>query len=57
MFAGSTGISWISWIRAIQEAYSHGYLGQNILGSGFDFDIATHTGAGAYECGEETALR
>jgi NADH-quinone oxidoreductase subunit F len=42
--------------RAIAEAYARGYLGKNILGSGFDFDLATHTGAGAYECGEETAL-
>ncbi len=42
--------------RAIEEAYSRGYLGQNILGSGFDFDLSTHTGAGAYECGEESAL-
>ncbi len=42
--------------RALQEAYSRGYLGKNILGSGFNYDIATHTGAGAYECGEETAL-
>ena len=42
--------------RAIAEAYSRGFLGKNILGSGFDFDLCTHTGAGAYECGEETAL-
>ena len=42
--------------RALGEAYARGYLGKNILGSGFDFDLATHTGAGAYECGEETAL-
>ncbi|MBI4165230.1 MAG: NADH-quinone oxidoreductase subunit NuoF [Acidobacteria bacterium] len=42
--------------RAIGEAYAAGFLGKNILGSGFDFDLATHTGAGAYECGEETAL-
>lgn len=42
--------------RAIEEAYARGYLGKNILGSGFDFDLCTHTGAGAYECGEETAL-
>ena len=42
--------------RAIEEAYAGGYLGKNILGSGYDFDLATHTGAGAYECGEETAL-
>jgi NADH-quinone oxidoreductase subunit F len=41
---------------AISEAYARGYLGKNILGSGFDFDLAAHTGAGAYECGEESAL-
>src|SRR6202142_289668 len=42
--------------RAIAEAYAEGYLGANILGSGFTFDASTHTGAGAYECGEESAL-
>jgi NADH-quinone oxidoreductase subunit F len=42
--------------RAIAEAYARGYLGKNILGSGWDFDLYTHTGAGAYECGEESAL-
>ncbi len=42
--------------RAIEEAYAAGYLGKNILGSGVDFDLSTHTGAGAYECGEESAL-
>jgi NADH-quinone oxidoreductase subunit F len=42
--------------RAIAEAYDGGYLGKNIMGSGFDFDLQTHTGAGAYECGEESAL-
>ncbi len=42
--------------RAIAEAYAKGWLGKNIQGSGFDFDIYTHSGAGAYECGEETAL-
>jgi NADH-quinone oxidoreductase subunit F len=41
---------------AIAEAYSRGYLGKNILGTGFDFELCTHTGAGAYECGEESAL-
>ena len=41
---------------AIAEAYARGYLGSNILGSGFDFDLLIHTGAGAYECGEESAL-
>jgi len=42
--------------RAIAEAYSKGWLGKNIQGTGFDFDVYTHSGAGAYECGEETAL-
>ena len=42
--------------EAIEEAYARGYLGKNILGSGFDFDLLIHTGAGAYECGEESAL-
>jgi NADH-quinone oxidoreductase subunit F len=41
---------------AIGEAYARGYLGKNILNSGFDFDLLAHTGAGAYECGEESAL-
>src|SRR5256714_9123337 len=41
---------------ALGEAYARGYLGKNILGSGFDFDLLAHTGAGAYECGEESAL-
>ena len=41
---------------AIAEARGAGFLGRDILGSGFDFDIHTHTGAGAYECGEESAL-
>ena len=41
---------------AIAEAYANGYLGKNIRGSGFDFDLVAHTGAGAYECGEESAL-
>ena len=42
--------------RAIQEAYDKGYLGKNILSSGFDLDLTVHRGAGAYICGEETAL-
>jgi NADH-quinone oxidoreductase subunit F len=41
---------------AIAEAYKAGYLGKNILGSGFDCDVFMHRGAGAYEAGEETAL-
>ena len=42
--------------RAVQEAYAHGWLGKNIQGSGFDLDVVIHRGAGAYICGEETAL-
>lgn len=42
--------------KAIQQARDRGYLGKNILGSGFDHDIIVHPGAGAYICGEETAL-
>ncbi len=42
--------------QAIAEAYGRGYLGKDILSSGFDFELSTHTGAGAYECGEESAL-
>jgi len=41
---------------AVREAYAAGLLGKNILGSGFDCDIVVHAGAGAYICGEETAL-
>lgn len=42
--------------HAVEEAYRAGYLGKNILGTGFDLDIVVHAGAGAYICGEETAL-
>jgi NADH-quinone oxidoreductase subunit F len=42
--------------NAVTEAYEAGYIGRNILGSGYDLDIVVHTGAGAYICGEETAL-
>ena len=42
--------------RPCEEAYAAGLLGKNILGSGFDFDIVVHRGAGAYICGEETGL-
>ncbi len=41
---------------AVDEAYAAGYLGKNILGSGFDLDVIVHKGAGAYICGEETGL-
>jgi NADH-quinone oxidoreductase subunit F len=42
--------------RAIDEARERGWLGRNIQGSGFDLDVVIHRGAGAYICGEETAL-
>jgi NADH-quinone oxidoreductase subunit F len=42
--------------NAIDEAYANNLLGKNILGSGVDFDLYIHCGAGSYECGEETAL-
>jgi NADH-quinone oxidoreductase subunit F len=42
--------------HAVREAYEAGYLGQNILGSGLNLDVVVHAGAGAYICGEETAL-
>jgi NADH-quinone oxidoreductase subunit F len=41
---------------AVAEAYGAGYLGEDILGSGFGLDLVVHPGAGAYICGEETAL-
>ncbi|GAA3818690.1 NADH-quinone oxidoreductase subunit NuoF [Cellulomonas soli] len=43
-------------LRAVEEAYAAGYLGKNILGSGYDLEVTVHAGAGAYICGEETAL-
>jgi NADH-quinone oxidoreductase subunit F len=43
-------------IKAIEQAREYGLLGQDILGSGFDFDISIHRGAGAFVCGEETSL-
>jgi NADH-quinone oxidoreductase subunit F len=42
--------------KAIDEAYKAGYLGKNILGSGFNLDLYIHSSAGRYICGEETAL-
>ncbi|SES91758.1 NADH-quinone oxidoreductase subunit F [Thorsellia anophelis DSM 18579] len=42
--------------RAIEEAKAAGFMGKNILGTGFDFELFVHTGAGRYICGEETAL-
>ncbi len=50
--------AWVAQIleHAIAEAKANGFLGKNILGSGFDCEIHVHRGAGAYICGEETAL-
>jgi NADH-quinone oxidoreductase subunit F len=42
--------------QAVAEAYEAGYIGTDILGSGFDLELIVHSGAGAYICGEETAL-
>jgi NADH-quinone oxidoreductase subunit F len=42
--------------KAVADAYAKGFLGKNIFGSGFDFEVVTHSGAGAYEVGEESAL-
>jgi len=53
------GEFWEPFVRmeaALEEAYAAGLLGKNILGSGVDFDLYNHLGAGAYICGEETAL-
>jgi NADH-quinone oxidoreductase subunit F len=44
------------WIKAIDDAYAKGFLGKNIQGSEFSLDVSVHRGAGAYICGEETAL-
>lgn len=53
------GEFWLPYERcesALKEAYEAGLLGKNILGTGIDFDLYNHLGAGAYICGEETAL-
>lgn len=42
--------------QAVREAYSAGYAGKDVLGSGYDIEVTVHAGAGAYICGEETAL-
>ena len=44
------------WIKAIADAYEEGFLGEDILGSGFNLEMSVHRGAGAYICGEETAM-
>ncbi|MGE3779184.1 MAG: NADH-quinone oxidoreductase subunit NuoF [Pirellulaceae bacterium] len=49
-------LAWQRTQQAIDEAYAAGYLGRNILGSGYSLDIYLHRGAAAYICGEETGL-
>jgi NADH-quinone oxidoreductase subunit F len=44
------------WIKAIADAYEYGYLGENILGTNLNLEMSVHRGAGAYICGEETAM-
>jgi NADH-quinone oxidoreductase subunit F len=53
---GEFALGYERLVQAIADAKAKGYLGKNILGSGFDLDIVVHRGAGAYICGEETAL-
>ncbi len=47
---------WRAFSAAVREAYAAGLLGKDLQGTGFDFDIVVHRGAGAYICGEETGL-
>lgn len=42
--------------RAVKEAYEKGFLGKNACGSGYDFDVNVHYGAGAYICGKQASL-
>ena len=53
---GEFALGYERLMQAIADANAKGFLGKNILGSGFDLDIVVHRGAGAYICGEETAL-
>jgi NADH-quinone oxidoreductase subunit F len=53
---GEYPLAWERLVDAITEARARGYLGENILGQGLNFDIELRKGAGAYICGEETAL-
>ncbi|MBV9916283.1 MAG: NAD(P)H-dependent oxidoreductase subunit E [Solirubrobacterales bacterium] len=53
---GEYPLAWERLVEAVVDARAHGYLGADILGSGFDFDLELRKGAGAYICGEETAL-
>lgn len=53
---GEFGLGFRRWATAIDEAYAHGLLGKNIAGTGFNLEMSIHRGAGAYICGEETAM-
>ena len=53
---GEYALAQARFATAIDQAHQHGLLGKDIFGSGFDFEIHLHSGAGAYICGEETAL-
>jgi NADH-quinone oxidoreductase subunit F len=53
---GEFALGYERLMQAIADAKAHGFLGSNIQGSGFDLEIVVHRGAGAYICGEETAL-
>jgi NADH-quinone oxidoreductase subunit F len=53
---GEFALGYDRLVRAIADAKAKGYLGKDILGTGFDLDVVVHRGAGAYICGEETAL-
>jgi NADH-quinone oxidoreductase subunit F len=53
---GEFALGYDRLVQAIADARAQGFIGSNILGSGFDLDIVVHRGAGAYICGEETAL-
>ncbi|HVM40318.1 MAG TPA: NADH-quinone oxidoreductase subunit NuoF [Acidimicrobiia bacterium] len=53
---GEFALGYDRLVAAVEAAREKGFLGQNIQGSGFDLDIVVHRGAGAYICGEETAL-
>jgi NADH-quinone oxidoreductase subunit F len=53
---GEYGYPYMQMQKAVKEAYAKGYLGDNIMGTGFSHHMVVHRGAGAYICGEETAL-
>ena len=53
---GEFDLSYYRLLDAVAEAYGKGYLGKNIFGKGYDLDVHVHRGAGAYICGEESAL-